>query len=172
VIAGLFAFSGCGAVEEKAKESASYVQDTANKVAEAAGEVTANWLGSTVANVDESYNEAIVERLKYVEISVDKIDYEIRDKKKGYTIELTFNSTAPDEEKTYVDMLFDDNYIVACDRNDYVYNLSPYRNEDDEYYGYDDFILPGQSHLTVYTELNEADEIVNLQYIDKKISLP
>jgi hypothetical protein len=107
-----------------------------------------------------------------LEISVDKIDYKTKDKKKNYTIELTLNNTAPEDEKMYVYILLDDNYLIACDQNDYTYSLTSYLDPDDQYEYYDETIISGKSRLTVYTELDEADEIAYLQFNDKEISLP
>jgi hypothetical protein len=176
LVVGLLALPGCGFAKEKTKEAAEQAGDLVDKAAEAAGEVTANWLGTTAANVGKNYNKSVIERLKYLEISIDKISYETKNKKKVYTIELTINNTAPDNEKIYSDILIDDNYLVACDQDDYTYNLLLYKTGDeeseDDYYDdyYDDTINAGKNHLTVYTELNESDEIDHLLFIDKSIS--
>jgi hypothetical protein len=185
MITGLLALPGCktteekakeaaGYAEEKAKEAAGYAGEKAQEAAEAVGKVTASWLGTTAANVGKNYNKSVVERLKYLEITVEGITHETKDGKKDYTIKLTLNNTAPDNEKIHIDNLLDDNYLIACDQNDYSYSLSPYGyDEDEDYdYEYEELVNPGKSHLTVYTELDEADEIAYLQFIDKKISLP
>jgi hypothetical protein len=178
VAAGSLAFSGCGLFSDENKEKAVKV---INDVAEYAGEVTANWLGTTAANVGKIYNKSVVKRLEYLDIAVDKIDYKTKDGEKAYTIELSIDNTAPENEKLYVDILLDDHYLIACDKNDYVYSLSPYRemeegeDEDayyDEQYDYDNEIVPGKSRLTVYTTLPEAEEIDHLLFIEKNLNLP
>jgi len=180
----LFLLPGCQKAEEKAQEAekkaqeaAEYAKDKAVEAAEYAGELTANWLGTTAANVGKAYNKSVVERLKYLDITVDKIESENKDGETNYTIELSLNNSAPDNEKIHIGNLLEDHYLVACDQKDYTYSLLAYTNEDeaDEYYeeyGNEDIIKGGKSRLTVYTTLPEADEISYLLFIDKKISLP
>jgi hypothetical protein len=149
----------------------------ATEAAKAAGEVTANWLGTTAANVGKSYNESVVKRLEYLTVTVDKISSKTKDKKKKYTIDLTIDNAAPDNEKLYVDLLLYDNYLVACDKKDYTYMLSTYdgeydENEEREYDYSNNMIVPGKSRITVYTVVAETEEINRLLFLGKEVSLP
>jgi hypothetical protein len=170
-LTGLFVFSSCGAASDKAQDAADYAKDAVGKAAEFAGEVTANWLGTTAATVGKSYNKSVVERLKNLKITVDKVDFKTAEGQKDYTIVLTLDNSAPDNEKMYVSVLLDDNYLIACDKNDYVYSLSP-RGTEVADYDYNNMIMPGKNRLTVYTSIPETEEISHLLFIENELRLP
>ena len=167
----LFSFSACGNAKEKAKDAAKSAGSAAlgalEKGAEIAGEATANWLGTTAGNVGKNFNETITERLSYLDISVDSIESEAEEGINKYTLELTVNNTAPDDEKIYMETILKDNYLVACDQDDYTYKLTVEKGE----VGYSNTVMPGKSRYTIYTELAEIDEISYLMFIGEKIEL-
>ena len=189
VAVAMFALPGCKKVKEKAAGAAETALGLVEKGAEIAGEATANWLGTTAGNVGKNFNKTIVERLAYLEITVDNVDKSVAEAGEGdaededaegvegedaeteispgivsYAFDLTINNTAPNTEKIYINVLLDDYYLVACDQDDYTYSLYDR--------SYENNIMPGKSKLTVYTELAEPDEISYLLFIGDKISLP
>ena len=184
VAMALVALPGCSKVKEKAAGAAETALGAVERGAEIAGEATANWLGTTAGNVGKNFNETIVERFSYLEITVDSIDIvepEVEDEGEGdveeniddsgtilYSIELTLNNTAPDSEKLYMNILLGDYYLVACDQDDYTYSLRAGSNSK----GYYDQIKPGKSKFTAYTELAEPDRISYLLFIGNRINAP
>ena len=194
VVLALVALPGCSKVKEKAKDAAGAALNVVEKGAEIAGDATASWLGKTAGNVGKNFNETIIERFAYLEISIDEVniieaeaeeaeadedvdeeevDEEVEEEVIDdgiirYSIELTLNNKAPHNEKLYVNILLGDHYLVACDQDDYTYSLTVDRSA----YSYYDQILPGKSKLTVCTELSEPAELSYLLYIGNKIRLP
>ena len=174
---------GCSKVKEKAADAAEIALGALEKGAAIAGEATANWLGTTAGNVGKNFNETITERFAYLAISVNEIKRieaksedgegesdgeEVEEGIVRYTIEITINNSAPDNEKMYMHILLGDHYLVACDQDDYTYSLTPGSNAKGSF----DLILPGKSKFTAYVELAEQDEISYLLFIGNKISLP
>jgi major membrane immunogen (membrane-anchored lipoprotein) len=184
IIASSILLTGCIFSDESKEKVKDKAAEVIGDAAEYAGEMTANWIGTTTANIGKNYNEAVVKRMAYLDITVEKVESKIRDdKRKLYKLELMVNNPAPANEKMYYHILLDDNYLVACNGDDYTYSLTLYDNgydddsidEDDEDYdddSYNDMINPGKSRIVAYTELPAEEAISYLQFIDKKISLP
>ena len=169
----LLALPACGrAAKEKAVEKVEAATEKAldaiEKGAEIAGKATANWLGTTAGNIGKNFNETITERLSYLEISIDSITSETEDEIESYTLDITINNTAPDDEKIYINVILSDNYLVACDQDDYTYKFLV----DKDAIGYSDNVKPGKSRYTITTDLPEADKLGYLLFIGEKIDLP
>jgi hypothetical protein len=91
--------------------------------AKLAGEGLGAGLVGTVQGFERNWDKGRLEQLQNLHISPYSIDYEIRDGEKIYDIELVFDNKSPPEVKLYLDDLIGNHYLVACDKDDFSYEI-------------------------------------------------
>jgi len=76
---------------------------------------------------------------------------------------MVFDNKSPADVKLYFDDLLGNNYLVACDKDDFSYSL--WFNRGD----YDDNILFGKSKYYFTVKVPEEVEIDHVKYVNKNI---
>jgi len=103
-------------------------------------------------------------KLDKLTIFLDSIKHETKGEYRNYTIGVIFNNNNPTDVKLYFSDLLENNYLVACDKDDFVY---PMELRDKQ----GDLILFGKSRHYFLTEVPKNVEIDHIRYIYKNISL-
>jgi hypothetical protein len=169
-----------------------YVYDSREKIADAADNLIINAIDknaeysarsalSTDSAYTKIYNANILRQFENLDISYSASKFEIRDGKKIYEIELVLDNTMPVEEELYFGNLVVKNYLIACDENDFVYNIVPedagagFTNYEQLILNrnYSEFgkILPGKTMRKILVEVPENINITSLRFLDKKIEI-
>jgi hypothetical protein len=103
-------------------------------------------------------------KLEKLTIFLNSIKHEARGDLIKYTIEVIFNNNSPTNVKLYFSDLLDNNYIVACDKDDFVYPLELKEKQGD-------MILFGKSRHYFLVDVPKDVEIDHIRYIYKNITL-
>jgi hypothetical protein len=103
-------------------------------------------------------------KLEKLTIFLDSIKYETRGDLRKYTLVLIFNNNNPTDVKLYFSDLLDNNYIVACDKDDFVY---PMELKDKQ----GEIILFGKSRHYFLVDVPKDVEIDHIRYVYKNITL-
>jgi hypothetical protein len=103
-------------------------------------------------------------KLENLTIFLDSINSQTRGDITIYTLELTFKNDNPLDVKLYVNDLLEDKYLVACDKDDFVY---PVEIRDKQ----EDLILFGKTRHYFWAEVPKSVEIDHMRYIYQSITL-
>ncbi|GHV58205.1 hypothetical protein AGMMS49579_25270 [Spirochaetia bacterium] len=142
---------------------------------------------ATASAYSKSYNASIIKQFKDLAISFSSSTFEIKDGKKVYEIELLLDNKIPQNEEIYFGNLVAKNYLIACDADEFVYDIVPMDTDagfsnsselisffefllDREYSKYGK-ILPGKTKHKILVMVPENVDIVSLRFLDKKINV-
>ena len=139
-------------------------REIVDKTLEISSEIVSRSLVSTLQNFEKNWDKGRLEQLKNLSISLSSIDYETKDGIKDYTIEIIFDNNSPTEVKLYFVDLLGNNYLVACDKEDFAY---PLRLKDE----WDENIPFGKSRYNFTVDVSEGIEIDHIRYVTENIML-
>ncbi|GHU79232.1 hypothetical protein FACS189462_4790 [Spirochaetia bacterium] len=142
---------------------------------------------ATASAYSKSYNASIIKQFKDLAISFSSSTFEIKDGKKVYEIEVLLDNKIPQNEEIYFGNLVAKNYLIACDADEFVYDIVPMDTDagfsnsselisffefllDREYSKYGK-ILPGKTKHKILVMVPENVDIVSLRFLDKKINV-
>jgi hypothetical protein len=192
----IFLFVGLGIVNTVL--IGKYVYDNREKIAGAAdtlitgaidktAEYTTRSIVATASAYTRYYNASIIKRFENLTISYLTCKFEIQDGKKIYEIELALDNNMPQEEELYFGDLVVKNYLIACDEDDFVYDIVPedadaglttfgelvsvmefFLNREYSKFGK---ILPGKTRHKILVEVPENINITSVRFLDKKIAI-
>jgi hypothetical protein len=175
-----------------------YVYDNREKIADAAdslitgtidktAEYTTRSLLATASAYSKGYNANIIKQFEKLDISYLTSKFEIHEDQKIYEIELALDNNMPANEEIYFGNLVVKNYLIACDEDDFVYDIVP---EDadagmtkygelvslleyflDREYSKFGKILPGKTRHKILVEVPENTNITSVRFLDKKIEI-
>jgi hypothetical protein len=192
----VFLFAGLGIVD--AVMVGKYVYDNREKIAGAAdnlitgaidktAEYAARSVTATASAYRRYYNADVIKRFENLKISYLTSKFEITEGKKIYEIELALDNNMPQTEELYFGDLVVKNYLIACDEDDFVYDIVPedadaglttygelvsvmefFLNREYSKFGK---ILPGKSRHKILVEVPENITISSVRFLDTKINL-
>jgi hypothetical protein len=175
-----------------------YVYDSRDKIADAAdslitgaidktAEYATRSVLSTASAYSRMYNAGIIKKFENLKISYLSSKFEIHEDKKIYEIELALDNNMPQEGDLYFGDLVVKNYLIACDENDFVYDIVPedadagltkygelvsvlefFLNREYSKFGK---ILPGKSRHKILVEVPEDINITSVRFLDNKIEI-
>ncbi|GHV11156.1 hypothetical protein FACS189491_01890 [Spirochaetia bacterium] len=142
---------------------------------------------ATASAYSKSYNASIIKQFENLAISFSSSTFEIKDGKKVYEIEVLLDNKIPQNEEIYFGNLVAKNYLIACDADEFVYDIVPMDTDagfsnsselisffefllDREYSKYGK-ILPGKTRHKILVMVPENVDIVSLRFLDKKINV-
>jgi hypothetical protein len=150
-------------------------------------EYTTRSVLATASAYSKIYNTNIIKKFENLKISYLTSKFEIHEDKKIYEIELALDNNIPQQEELYFGDLVVKNYLIACDEDDFVYDIVP---EDADtgltQYGelvllmeyllnreYSKFgkILPGKTRHKILVEVPENVNITSVRFLDRKIEI-
>ncbi|GMO60535.1 MAG: hypothetical protein Ta2A_06630 [Treponemataceae bacterium] len=175
-----------------------YMYDNREKIAQKADSVITTAIDKTaeysargaLATVDafsKSYNAGVIKQFEKLQISFVSSAHEVKDGKKVYEIELLLDNKIPQTEEIYFGSLVAKNYLIACDADEFVYDIVPLDDDagftdeagliaffefllDREYSKYGK-ILPGKTKHKILVMVPENVDIVALRFLDTQIKL-
>jgi hypothetical protein len=175
-----------------------YVFDNRQKIADAAdsaigkaidksAEYTARSITETASAYGRAYNEKIIKQFENLDIRYLSNTHEVKDGKKVYAVELELNNNIPRNEELYFGSIIANKYLLACDKDDYVYDIVPadedagFTTDRDlislfefilnrEYTKYGK-ILPGKTKHKILVSMPEDLDIAYLQFLNRRIDL-
>ncbi|GHT79196.1 hypothetical protein FACS1894130_07260 [Spirochaetia bacterium] len=142
---------------------------------------------ATASAYNKSYNASIIKQFENLAISFSSSTFEIKDGKKVYEIEVLLDNKIPQNEEIYFGNLVAKNYLIACDADEFVYDIVPMDTDagfsnsselisffefllDREYSKYGK-ILPGKTKHKILAMVPENVDIVSLRFLDKQIDV-
>ena len=124
-------------------------------------EMMGKGLALTFQNFEKSWDKNRLEQLKNLQISPSSMNYKIKDGTRIYDIELIFDNNSPPEVTLYFDNLTGNNYLVVCDKDDFVYLL-------DKTFGKIPF---GKSKFKFTVTVPKDVDITHARFIDTVVHL-
>jgi hypothetical protein len=177
---------------------AKYLFDNRQKIAAAAdsaigmaidksAEYTARSITETASAYGRAYNAKIIKQFENLDIRYLSDTNEVKDGKKVYAVELELNNNIPRNEELYFGSIIANKYLLACDKDDYVYGIVPadedagFTTDQDlislfefilnrEYSKYGK-ILPGKTKHKILVSMPEDVDMAYLQFLDRRIDL-
>jgi hypothetical protein len=150
-------------------------------------EYTTRSVLATASAYTRGYNAGIIKKFEKLTISYSNSKFEINEGKKIYEIELILDNAMPQEEELYFGDLVVKNYLLACDAEDFVYDIVPedadaglskegelvallefFLNREYSKFGK---ILPGKTRHKILVEVPENINITAVRFLDKKIAI-
>ncbi|MDR2701487.1 MAG: hypothetical protein LBB72_03545 [Spirochaetaceae bacterium] len=145
-----------------------FVYNNGEKIIDTALETTdrlvSNGYSLPIQFLEKKWEKNRLAKLENLTIFLDSIKYETRGDLRKYTIGLIFNNNSPTDVKLYFSDLLENNYIVACDKDDFVY---PMQLRDKQ----GDLILFGKSRHYFLVDVPRGVEIDHIRYVYKNITL-
>lgn len=86
-------------------------------------EMAGKGLALTFQSFEKNWDQNRIQQLQNLHIAPSTIDYTTGNNTRVYDIELIFDNASPTEIKLYLDDLIGNHYLVACDKDDFVYLL-------------------------------------------------
>jgi hypothetical protein len=159
------------------------VKSTIDKTAE----YSARGALASVSTYKKAYNANIIKQFENLDMSVSSSTFETKDGEKVYEIELLLDNKIPQNEEIYFGNLVAKNYVLACDANDFVYDIVPLDTDagfsseeglislfefllDREYTKYGK-ILPGKTKHKILVKVPEDVSIVSVRFLDKQMDI-
>jgi len=144
-----------------------YLYENKGKILEKAADGISSGLASTLQNFEKNWDKKRLSQLENLTISLVSIEQETgeqesEDDTKKYALGMIFDNKSPTDVKLYFVDLLGNNYLVACDKDDFSYGL---RLKD----RYDDNILFGKSKYYFTVEVPKEVEIDHVKYVNKNI---
>ena len=163
-----------------------HVYDNRQKIIEAAGGIIGTAIDktaeyavrgaiATASTYRKLVNKAVIKQFKGLDITYSSSRFEIDGDKKIHEIELVLDNKMPKGEDIYVGNLVQNNYLIACDTDDFVYPIIPQDGdsgyiEDREYTKYGK-ILPGKSRHKILVVTAKDIELAYMQFLDRRIDI-
>jgi len=164
------------------------IADAADKVITSAIDTTAKYaarsLTATASEYGKAYNSNVIKQFENLDIKYLSETSETKDGKKVYEITLEFNNNIPLNEQLYLGSIISNKYLLACDAEDYVYDIVPVDSGaftddkglitlfefifDRDYTKYGN-ILRGKSKQKVLVSVPQDVQIAYLRFLNKKI---
>lgn len=169
------------------------IAETADKIITSAIDKTAEYTVrgaiATASTFSKAYDAGVIKQFENLSITYSSSKYEFdKDKdKKIYEIELVLDNSIPSNEEIYFGSLVQKNYLIACDGDDFVYEIIP--EDGDAGYAQDrelialvEFfvgreytkygkILPGKSRHKILAVVPNDVEIKYLLFLGKRIDI-
>jgi hypothetical protein len=142
----------------------TYIYKNRENILNKTSDGVAMGLASTFQNFEKNWDKNRLKQLENLTISLSEIKYEVEEDKKQCMIELIFENRAPADMKLYFSDLLGNNYLVACDKDDFVYSL--YLNKN-----WDQNIPLGKSRYIFIANAPNDIEITHVRYVDKNIMM-
>jgi hypothetical protein len=163
------------------------IADAADKAITSAIDTTAKYAARswtvTSSEYSKAYNSNVIKQFENLDIKYLSETSEKKDGKKVYEITLEFNNNVPLNEQLYLGSIISNKYLLACDSEDYVYDIVPKDtgafddtglislfefifNRDYTKYGN---ILRGKTKQKVLVSVPDDVEIAYLRFLNKKI---
>jgi hypothetical protein len=86
-------------------------------------EMAGKGLALTFQSFEKNWDQNRLLQLENLRVSPSSMDYETKDGRRIYDIELIFDNNSPTEIKLYLDDLIGNHYLLACDKDDFVYTM-------------------------------------------------
>ena len=131
---------------------------------EKSSEIVSKGLVLTAQNFEKNWDTRRLSQLENLSITLESIEHEIDEDIKRYKICFIFDNKSPIEVKLYFSDLLGNNYLFACDKNEFVYFL-----ELEDWTS--TVILPGKSRYNFRAEVPKDIEIEYIRYVNQKIRL-
>jgi hypothetical protein len=119
----------------------------------------------TYEGIVKTWDKELMKRLDNIDVSVDKVDVQKEKNDARYTIKVLFNNHNKKTESTSMSELIGGNYLMVCDKNDRVYELSA---KDQEGY----YLPSGKSAASLTVSVAKDVRLSYLRFAEKKIFLP
>jgi hypothetical protein len=132
---------------------------------EVTSDIVSRGLVMTYEGIVKTWDKELVKRLDNIDVSVDKVDVQKEKNDTRYTIKVLLNNHNKNAESTSLSELIGGNYLMACDKNDAVYELSAGDHE-----GY--FLPSGKSAVSLTVSVAKDIQLSYVRFADKKIFLP
>lgn len=175
-----------------------HVYDNRNKIADATfellgsaidktAELTVRGAMATASAYRSSVTTTVINRFKGLEITYSSSRFEIEEDKKIYEIALVLDNNLPAKEEIYFGNLVQNNYLAACDTEDFAYAIIPQDGDSGfiedralislvefffnrEYTKYGK-ILPGKTMHKVLVVVPRDVELAYMQFLDRRIDI-
>jgi hypothetical protein len=139
-----------------------FMYNNGTKIIDAAVETSAHIASEgyslTMQIFSKNWEKNRLTKLEKLTVFLDSIKYETRGDLRRYTLSVTFNNNSPAEVKLYFSDLLENNYIVACDKDDFVYPVELKEKQGD-------MILFGKSRHNFLVDVPRTVEIDHIRYI-------
>jgi hypothetical protein len=193
----IFLFVGLGVLN--AVLIAKFAYDNREKIAGAAdnlitgaidktAEYAALSVTATASAYRRYYNADVIKRFENLTISYLASKVEITGDGKIYEIELALDNNMPQTDELYFGDLVVKNYLIACDEDDFVYDIVPedadagLTEENGELISVLEFllnrdyskfgrILPGKTRHKILVKVSEDINITSVRFLDTKIAI-
>lgn len=127
-------------------------------------EIISQGLVLTAQNFEKNWDKNRLSQLEKLTISSSTTSFEKKDGAKIYNIELIFDNNSPADIKLYLDDLIGNNYLVACDKDDFVYLLKLKERTNEK-------IPFGKSKFKFTVNVPENVEITHVRFVYENIIL-
>jgi hypothetical protein len=146
----------------------SYIYNNRNviieKTIEKSSDIISDSLAQTVSGFEKNWDKTLLKKFENLDITLVSSNQKVKDKKIIYTLELLFNNTNPDNAKIYFHDLLENNYLVACDKDDVVFIMKAIEYNSDK-------IPVGKTKGTFEVELKKDDNLTYIRFVHKKIMI-
>jgi hypothetical protein len=174
-------------VFDNREEIAAVADSAIGKAIDKSAEYTARSITETASAYGRAYNDKIIKQFENLDIRYLSETHEVRDGKKVYAVELELDNNIPRNEELYFGSIIANKYLLACDKDDYVYGIVP-ADEDAGFTTGQDLIslfefilnreytkygkiLPGKTKHKILVSVPEEVDIAYLQFLDRRIDL-
>jgi hypothetical protein len=141
-----------------------------NKTVESGAEVLSKGLALTVSNLEKNWDRTLIKKFEKLEISILKTEVaNVKDGKK-YKFDLFLNNTNPMDIKIYMHDLFNNNYLVVCDKDDFVYLFGDKKWQCTVFYQID-AIPVGKSKASFEITLPKDVNLDYIRFMKEKIQI-
>jgi hypothetical protein len=157
------------------------------RVIDKPAEYTARSITETASACGMAYNDKTIKQFENLDIRYLSRTHEVRDGKKIYERVLELNNRVPRNEELCFGNIIANKYLLACDKDDCVYDIVPVDGDagfttdrdlislfefilNREYAKYGK-ILPGKTKHTILVLTPEDVDIARLQFLDRRIDL-
>ena len=175
-----------------------YIYDNRDEIAHAADELittaidksveyTVRGAIGTVSTFSRSYNASVIKQFENLDIDFSSSRFEIEEDQKIYEIEVILDNRIRRNEDIYFGSIVQNNYLIACDSDDFVYRIIPEDADSGfikdralislvEYFVGREYtkygkIVPGKSLHKILVVVPEEVEISYLKYFEKRIEI-
>jgi heme/copper-type cytochrome/quinol oxidase subunit 2 len=140
-------------------------EEILDKAVRIPAEIAGKGLALAYQSLEKNWDQGIIQQFQNLNISPSTMNYVVKDKNRIYDIELIFDNTSPTEIKLYLSDIIRNNYLVVCDKDDFVYLLEPSSQRTNT-------IIPfGKSKLKFMVTAPKDVEITHARFINTIIQL-
>ena len=127
-------------------------------------EAVSRGFAATLQNFEQNWDRGRLEQLENLTILLSSIEFEIEDDIKNYTLEIIFENNSPTDVKLYFVDLLGNNYLVACDKEEFAYPLGLKDRREDT-------IPFGKSKYYLTVNVLKEVEIDHVRYVGNNIMI-